>query len=111
MDWIDTLTSGGLDTAEMPRVKPARGRPPLPDEELARVALLYHGAMTEGVDPISFIINQTGLDPVLDRGRTTQRVSKARKRGFLSPAPARGVKGGAITVNGLKVLQRMAGKD
>ena len=111
MDWVDLLTSGGFDTAQMDRAKPARGRPPLSDEELAKVAVLYDRAMTEGVHPIKFIIDKMGLDPVLDRGRTTQRVSKARKRGFLSPAPAKGVKGGVITVEGLKVLRRVAGKD
>ena len=111
MDWVDVLTSGGFDTTKMDKVEPARGRPPLADEELALVALRYDRAMVEGVNPIRFIIDQSGLDPVLDRGRTTQRVSKARKRGFLSPAPAKGVKGGEITADGLKVLQRMAGKD
>jgi hypothetical protein len=105
--WFDTMTSGGFGTDGLFDAEPRRGRPPLPDEELAIVAFLYDRAMAQGNEPILFVIDETGGDRALDRGRTTQRVSKARRRGFLTAAPAKGVKGGVATDKAMEVIRRM----
>ena len=105
LDWDDDLTSHGFDRKEITAdsQKRRRGRPPLDDHELATVAYLYEKAIREQAkSPIKFVADALN-DPNPDRVR--QVVSKCRKRGFLTPPPAKGIAGGHITDKAIAVLR------
>jgi len=107
LDWHDLLMSAGFEPEDVTpqTAKPGRGRPRLPDEELAQVAYHYDEAIREQVKaPISHVADAID-DPNPDRVR--QVVSKCRQRGFLTQAPAKGIPGGQITPKAIEIIKRL----
>ncbi len=75
---------------------PARGRPPVSEETLARTARYYVDAVSKGIDPLPYIAERLGGVPL-----TTVRgwVHRARhgKRQYLTAASKQGATGGLET--------------
>ncbi|MCH8984258.1 MAG: hypothetical protein IH943_09210 [Acidobacteria bacterium] len=107
LDWQDLLMSGGFEPEHVTPEsgKTRRGRPPLLNEELAQVAYHYDEAIRKQVkSPISYVADAID-DPNPDRVR--QVVSKCRQRGFLTKAPAKGIRGGSITEKAIAILRQI----
>lgn len=102
-NWIDLIGSGGVQPNDLASHQPKRrGRPGLDPVELAEIADLYDQAMAAGEKkPIQWIADQLNED---NQALISQRVSKARKRGFLTPAPAKGVMGGRATTKTTEII-------
>jgi len=107
LDWDDLLRSGGFDSEQVtPESGTARrGRPPLRDEELAKAAYYYDEAIREHAKSAIRYVASALEDP--NPARISQVISKCRERGFLTPAPAKGIRGGHLTAKAREILRRM----
>ena len=103
-EWVDWVTTSQFDpeTVSQPDARPRRGRPSLSDRFLAEIAVRYDKAVQAGHNPVSRIKHEMGEDP--HSSTPGQWVSKARKRGFLSAAPAAGQAGGRASKIAYEVL-------
>lgn len=106
-DWYDLVTLGGIDPAQFSdnTTRSRRGRPPFSDEFLAWAALIYAQAVESG-DPSPVKTVTEKLDDPEPR-RVAQVIQKARERGFLTQAPAKGIAGGELTEKAIEVLKTM----
>ena len=81
------------DSLANPPVK-ATGRPRLLDAELAKTAILYAGFIEDGsLRPVMDSATQLNLS----RAAVADRLQRARRRGFLTEAPGKGIAGGTAT--------------
>jgi len=103
MEWEETMKGSGYDLNQVKDAKPrGPGRPAIPDIDLARTAVLYHEAVRAEIpNPIQTVADQLGRRPETVR----QWVHKARRRGFLTAAPANRQPGGAATPKAREVLE------
>jgi hypothetical protein len=86
-----------------------RGRPPLPDDLLAKVAYYYEEALRNGYKTHRHI--ESKMRTGNERPPAAQWIKKARERGFLTPTPKSGQRGGSITQKALDVLERIGFLD
>lgn len=109
LDWEDDLKSGGFDPAKVDSYTQnrRRGRPPLPDEELALVAYHYVEAIKKQVKAPRAYVSMKLYFTDEATELVGQRVDKCRKRGFLTPAPGKGVAGGHLTSKAIEVIERL----
>lgn len=110
LHWAEGLKSGGFDSAKVDSYtrKQRRGRPPLPEEELARVAYYYAEAISQQVKALHAYVSLKLYDTNEFAELVRQRVDKCRKRGFLTEAPAKGIAGGHLTPKAIEVINRLA---
>lgn len=113
LDWADDLKSGGFDYTKVSSYTQnrRRGRPPLAEEELARMAYYYVDAIKEQVKaPLAYVsMKRYGTDEYVELIR--QRIVKCRQRGFLTPAPGNGIAGGHLTPKANEIIKRLGLED
>lgn len=102
--WHDIVPAAGIDR-EQAAPQPRGGRPSLPDEHWAIVALHYVGAFESGFPIHRYIRDQMAEGD--EHLPTENWVAETRKRGFLTPSDRAGRRGGALTKKAREILRQM----
>jgi hypothetical protein len=103
-EWADLTNRAGIDTDDTTQRR-KRGRPPLEDDLLARVAYHYVQALRIGEGVHLYIWDQ--MNEGGESLPIAQWIKKARERGFLTATPKPGQRGGDITQKTFDVLKRI----
>jgi hypothetical protein len=105
----DTAHYAGIETGAEADVPTRPGRQPLTDEQMAFVAKYYVEAIRGGKSVTDHIKTQLQQhEEYVSDATVAGRVSKARRRGFLSDAQKGGQKGGHLTPKAREVLARLS---
>jgi hypothetical protein len=105
LEWLEITSRSGTDRDRT--ASPQRpGRPALSDEHLAEVALHYTIALANRLATTRYVEEQ--MKEGNEHLPVTQWVLKARQRGFLTPPPKKGQKGGTLTDQARATIQMYA---
>ncbi len=100
------LDGNGMPLSRQPKLEssPPRGRPPIPDEELLKVAKVYDKAHLAKQNPTQAVVARLGMSAA----RARDLVYRARQRGFLTKA-AWGRPSGRLTPEAQRLLESKRG--